>query len=87
MAYVEMGRYDAAIPILKQHLAAYPNNLVGYLALVIAYAEVGRNADARAQAAEINRISPGFTLASLPRTKNEAWNKRSRDDLRKAGLK
>jgi adenylate cyclase len=86
MAYVEMGRYDAAIPILKQHLAAYPNNLVGYLALVIAYAELGRNADARAQAAEINRISPGFTLASLPRTKNEAWNKRSRDDLRKAGL-
>ena len=58
MAYAEMGRSDAAIPILKRHLAAYPNNLVGHLALTIAYAELGRNEDAQAQAAEIMRISP-----------------------------
>jgi tetratricopeptide (TPR) repeat protein len=87
MAYVQMARYDAAIQILRRDLAAYPNlpnQLVAYLALPIAYAELDRDDDARAQAAEIARISPGFTLASLTPTKDGAWNRRSRNDLRKA---
>jgi adenylate cyclase len=87
LAYLEMWRCEAAIPILKRTVAAYPNLLVAYLGLTIAYAELGRNEDAQAQAAEIMRISPKFTVASLPPTKDAAWNKRSRDDLRKAGLK
>jgi adenylate cyclase len=87
MAYVEMGRYEVAIPILKRHLAAYPNMLTGHLGLAVAYVELGRHEDAQTQAAEIMRFSPGFTLASLPPGKDAAWNKRSHDDLRKAGLK
>jgi len=58
-----MGRDETAIPILSRHLAAYPNMLTGQLALTVAYAELGRDEDAQAQAAEIMRISPRFTVA------------------------
>jgi adenylate cyclase len=86
IAYVEMGRYEDAIPILKQHLTVYPNTLMSHVGLVVAYTGLGRDEDARAEAAEIMRISPQFTVAPLLRAKDEAWNKRVGDDLRKAGL-
>ena len=87
VAYVEMGRYEEAVPILKQSLAAFPNVMVSHLSLLKAYVDLGRQEDARAEAAEIMRMSPQFTLASVPLTRDPAWNKRLRDDLRKAGLK
>ncbi len=87
MAYVEMGRYETAIPILKRSVAAYPDLPLGHIGLAVSYEELDRNDDARAEAAEIMRISPGFTLASIPPTKDAAWNQRSHDDLHKAGLK
>jgi adenylate cyclase len=87
MAYVEMGSYETAILILKRHVAAYPNLPIGHMGLVVAYTELGRRDDARAEAAEIMRISPGFTVASIPLTNDAAWNKRSHDDLHNAGLK
>ncbi len=86
-AYARMGRYQEAVPLLQQNLAAYPNNLVAHLAITVAYVELGRDQDARAEAAEIMRISPHYALASLPRGKNEALHKRFESDLRKAGLK
>jgi adenylate cyclase len=89
IAYNEMGRYQEAVPLLKQNLAAYPNNLVAHLFLSSSYVELGRERDARAEAAEIMRISPHYALASLPGhgVKHEALNKRVRSDLRQAGLK
>jgi adenylate cyclase len=87
MAYVEMGRYETAIPILKQNVAAYPDLPLGHIGLAVSYEELDRSEDARAEAAEIRRISPAFTVASIPPTKDAAWNKRSHDDLLKAGLK
>jgi len=89
VAYNEMGRYQEAVPLLKQNLAAYPNNLVAHLFLASAYVELGRDQEARAEAAEIMRISPHYSLASLPGhgDKHEDLNKRVRSDLRKAGLK
>jgi adenylate cyclase len=87
VAYVEMGRYQDAIPILKQTLTAFPNILISHICLLIAYVELGHEEDARAEAAEIVRMSPQFTVASIPPGRDAAWNKRFRDDLRKAGLK
>jgi adenylate cyclase len=86
-AYDGMRRYREAVSFLQQNLAAYPNNLVARLILADAYVELGRDDDARAEAAEIMRISPHFDLASLRRTKDEATNKRWVTALRKAGLK
>jgi tetratricopeptide (TPR) repeat protein len=85
----EMGRYQEAVPLLKQNLAAYPNNLVSHLFLASTYVELGRDQDASAEAAEIMRISPHYALASLPNhgDKHEALNQRVRSDLLKAGLK
>lgn len=81
VAYVEMGRYEDAIPVLKQSLTAYPNVMVSHLSLIKAYVDLGREEDARAEAAEVMRMSPQFTLASVPLARDEGWNKRFRDDL------
>jgi adenylate cyclase len=43
---VAMGRYQEAIPLLKRHLAAYPDELWGLMALLLAYTELGRNEEA-----------------------------------------
>jgi len=86
-AYVEMGRYTDAIPILKQALTAFPNIMVTHLDLIQSYVELGRQEDAQAAAAELMRMSPQFTIASVPLVRGEARNKRAQDDWRKAGLK
>ena len=90
VAYCEMGRFQEAVPLLKQNLAAYPNGplaLSAHLFLASAYVNLSRDQDARAEAAEVMRISPRFTLASLPGGKDEASYKRWESELRKAGLK
>jgi predicted Zn-dependent protease len=86
-SYVQMGRYQEAISVLKRHLAAYPNSIGGHLFMVVAYAELDRDQDERAEAAEVIRISPQFVVASLPGSKNVALQRRYDSDLRKAGLK
>jgi adenylate cyclase len=82
--YVEMGRYRDAIPLLKRHLAMYPNMAWAHAVLIVADMELGRDQEAQAEAIELNRISPHFhaTVGQDP-----AQNKRWEDDLRKAGLK
>ena len=57
--------------------------------LAVAYIEVGREADARAEAAEILRINPQFTLVDPKKgpLKDLALAERYDADLRKAGLK
>jgi TolB-like protein/DNA-binding winged helix-turn-helix (wHTH) protein len=92
-SYVQRGRYAEALPILKEHLSESPNSLVGLIALVVAYTELGRDREARDGAAEIMRISPHYTLPATnsawynqPGTIG-AWHRRVIDDLHKAGLK
>jgi adenylate cyclase len=86
-AYVEMGRYEDAVPILQQSLAAYPNIMPTHLSLIKAFVQLGREEDARAAAAELMRMSPQFSVASVPRTKDPGWDNGLQNDLRKAGLK
>jgi adenylate cyclase len=81
---VQRGHYLEGIPILKMHVSAYPNSLVGHSALLIAYTDLGRDSEARAEAAEIMRISPHFTV---PVPDDNAWHKHVVTDWRKAGLK
>ena len=83
--YVMMGRYEEAIPLLKRHLTALPGNPWAYCDLVVAYIELGRDADARAAAAELMRTNPNFVLGEP--NEDAGVNKRYRNDLRKAGLK
>jgi hypothetical protein len=81
-----MGRDQEAIPLLKQALLTYPNHMGARLALLMAYVELGRDQDARVEAAEVMRIHPGLIVVHGP-FKDEALNKRVERDFRKAGLK
>src|SRR5216683_2483655 len=89
-SYTQMGRYEQAIPILKRHLASYPNSWGAHGMLVVDYTELGREDEARAEAAEVLRISPHFSLdrwMQISPQKDQAFLKRLIADMRKAGLK
>jgi adenylate cyclase len=61
-AYDLAGRPEEAIAPLKQYLARYPNILDAHLTLAAVYSELGKEAEARAEAAEVLRLNPKFSL-------------------------
>jgi adenylate cyclase len=88
-AYTMMGRYAEAIPPLKRHLDRH-NNLGAHVYLAMDYIELGREEEARAEAAEILRINPNFSLELFRQrvpAKDQKWLKLRLADLRNAGLK
>jgi adenylate cyclase len=89
-AYYLAGRPEEAIAPLKQYLSRYPNILVPHLTLAAVYSELGKEAEARAEAAEVLRINPKFSLEvhkeRVP-IKDPAVLERHLAALRKAGLK
>jgi adenylate cyclase len=89
-AYYLAGRPEEAIVPLKQHLTHYPNFLGPHLTLAAVYSELGREAEARAEAAEVLRINPKFSLEVHKQRvpiKDPAVLERQLAALRKAGLK
>jgi adenylate cyclase len=90
LAYFFMGRYEEAIPVFKEHLAHHPNDLVAHDNLAACYIEVGRVDDARAEAAEVMRINPDFSLEYQKHhsvVKEGPMRDRIYGDMAKAGLK
>jgi adenylate cyclase len=89
-AYATAGRPEEAIAPLRQFLARYPNILNHHLTLAAVYSELGQEAEARAEAAEVLRLNPQFSLeVHKQRTpiKDPAVLERHLAALRKAGLK
>jgi adenylate cyclase len=89
-SYSQMGRYEEAIPLLKRALTSFPNNWAAHSLLVVDYIELGRKGEARAEAAELLRIDPHFSLDMWRQRspqKNRALLERNLADARKAGLK
>jgi tetratricopeptide (TPR) repeat protein len=87
VSYNGMGRYAEAVDALKR---SDQSNPWVHVNLVYAYSELGREQDARAEAAEVLRISPGFSLEgvqSLPGNWQGPSGQRFLSGLRKAGLK
>jgi adenylate cyclase len=90
VAYYLAGRPEEAIAPLKQYLTRYPNVLGAHLTLAAAYSELGREADARAETAEVLRITPKFSLEvhrQRAPIKDPTMLERHLAALRKAGLK
>jgi tetratricopeptide (TPR) repeat protein len=89
-AYAVAGHCEEAIAPLKQYLARYPNFLPAHLMLASVYSELGQDAEARAEVAEVWRLNPNFSLeVHKQRTpiKDPATLERHIAALRKAGLK
>lgn len=61
-AYRLTGRYDEAIVALKGAIERNPNFLHPHVVLAAAYSDAGKVEDARAEAKEILRIDPKFSI-------------------------
>jgi adenylate cyclase len=89
-AYRLMGRYEEAIAAYKKALTHNSNYSPAHQFLAAIYSELGREEEARAEVAEVLRISPNFSLEVLRQRlpyKDPADLERLLDGLRKAGLK
>jgi TolB-like protein/Tfp pilus assembly protein PilF len=89
-AYDLAGRPEEAVTPLKQYLTRYPNILGAHLTLAAVYSELGKEAEARAEAVEVLRLNPKFSLEvhrQRAPIKDPAVLERHIAALRKAGLK
>jgi adenylate cyclase len=89
-SYFQLRRYDEALAALQDALRRGPSFLPARRVLAIVYTELGREKDARAEVAEILRISPGASLDVWRERfpyKHQADLERVIAGLRKAGLK
>jgi tetratricopeptide (TPR) repeat protein len=89
-AYRLLGRYEEAIAAHRDALSRNPNLLLVRLGLAGIYSELGREEEARAEAAAVLKISPAFSLEKwrqLSALKDPAILERQIAALRTAGLK
>jgi len=86
LAFIELGRFDEAIVVLKKALRQHPSFAGAYRCLASAFAHLGRDAEAREAAARALEVDPAYKIS--------AWIARGRkpnaklyiEGLRKAGL-
>jgi TolB-like protein len=87
-AYLFMGDYRPAAAACS---AAQPNNPFTHVGLLYAYTRLGREQDAKAEAAQILRLAPNFSLEVVTKRMPGDWTtphaQQFLEDLRKAGLK
>jgi adenylate cyclase len=83
-----VGKYREAVQQFESFNALHPENLLTHMGLAIAYTELGKAGDARAEAAEVMRLNPQFKVPPPDKFPNKdiASDKRFCTDLRKAGL-
>jgi tetratricopeptide (TPR) repeat protein len=89
-AYYWTGRTEEAIAAFERALARNPNWLAAHFFLAFVYSELGREAEAQAEVAEVLRLSPNFSLEGVRQRfplKDPAALERMLAALRKAGLK
>ena len=89
-AYCNAGMYEEAIAELKKALRMTPDNQFAHTRLAATYSLLGREEEARAEAAEVLRINPNFSLKRYAKGhpyKNPHDMELILGALRKAGLK
>jgi adenylate cyclase len=89
-AYLSTGRYEEAIAAFKEALIRNPDYLLAHIFLAVLYSGGGREEQARAEAAEVLRLNPQFSLEVWRQTvpmKDQAVLESFLDRLRQAGLK
>jgi adenylate cyclase len=89
LAYYMLRRYGDAVGLLRECVSRQPNAQGMHLWLASAYAQLGQLEEARAEAAEVLRINPGFTIEQwkpLGVYKHAKDTEHRLDGMRKAGL-
>jgi adenylate cyclase len=84
------GRFEEAVSAYKKALQPAPDNIFAHLGLAVAYIMMGREQEARAEAAEVLRINPKFSVdsyAELLMNQDQSVIDNFIGALRKAGLK
>ena len=87
--YIRMERYEEAITVLKKTLHYQPDYLTAHVRLAACYATLGREEEAHAEAAEVLRLNPKFSVKKFGKRlamRDKAVKERFIDALRKAGL-
>jgi adenylate cyclase len=88
-AYRDIEKYEQAMQWGEKAVQKNPQNVLSRQTLCSIYSLADRMDEARAQAAEIMRIAPKFSVERLARTdptKNQVVKMRYIDALRRAGL-
>ncbi len=89
-ALADAGRFEEAVSALKKGIQRAPDYIVAHIGLVITYSSMGREKEARVEAAEVLRIDPKFSLDYFAKTvplKDQSQIDKGVDAMRKAGLK
>ena len=89
-AYRLLERPEKAVAALQQLADQNPDHLTAHVLLAATYSELDREEEARAEAAEILRINPNYSLTAVQEGvpyKDPAPLERQLVGLRKAGLK
>jgi adenylate cyclase len=90
MAHWVIGQYEEVIAAYKKELHRSPIYLGAHIVLTVSYSLAGREEEARAQAEEVLRLNPKFSVDKIAKRlpfKDSADTERYVKALRKAGLK
>jgi adenylate cyclase len=85
-ALIELGRFDEAIVAGKKALRQNATYAPAYRCLAVAFAHLGRNAEAREAAARALEVDPAFTISAAVARGAMSNAKLLIEGLRKAGL-
>jgi len=87
----DTSQFEEAVSAYKKAIQLSPNDITAHIGLAVTYSYMGREEEARAEAAEVLRINPKFSLDSYAKRIPLSIDKSARDKhinaLRKAGLK
>jgi adenylate cyclase len=90
-AYFLIGNYEEAVRVGKKACALAPDNEACHRTLAAAYGMLGKDAEARAEAAELFRIVPEWSIEGWKQRQGHGWKNQADVDrfaegLRRAGL-
>jgi adenylate cyclase len=87
LAYCWTGQYEEAINWCEKAVRKDPDSFLTRLMMTVVYSMSGREKDARAEAAEVLRINPKFSVDKYEKTAKGVDKETFIGALRKAGLK
>jgi len=89
--FMDAGRFEETVSASKKAIQSAPNNLSAHLGLAATYSMMDREKEARAEAAEVLRVYPKFSVDEFARARSFYRDQPVIDKvsnaLRKAGLK